>query len=92
MARDFNRRYILFMWLAYTGHVFTRREADSCEFVNHTIQTFFIYFVALICLLLTVMNSSCDICRELFFAASDVFVTGCGHLFHYASLNQWIAR
>jgi hypothetical protein len=56
------------------------------------IQRFLIYFVTSTCLLLPVMNISCAICRELFVAASDVFTTDCGHLFHYACLIQWIER
>ena len=38
------------------------------------------------------MHISCVICSDLFVAASDVFATGCGHLFHYACLIQWIER
>jgi hypothetical protein len=42
--------------------------------------------------LLPVMHIICSMCRILFDAASDVFVTSCGHLFHCACLIQWIER
>ena len=45
MARDFNRRYIMFMWLAYTGCLLGAKQ--SCEFVNHIIQTYFITLIYL---------------------------------------------
>ncbi|XP_023721311.1 E3 ubiquitin-protein ligase TRAIP isoform X2 [Cryptotermes secundus] len=38
------------------------------------------------------MHISCVICSDLFVPVSDVFVTGCGHLFHYPCLIQWIER
>jgi hypothetical protein len=56
------------------------------------IQGLLIYFVTLTCLLLPVMNISCAICSDLFVAASDVCATGCGHVFHYACLLQWLER
>lgn len=38
------------------------------------------------------MHISCVICSDLFVPTSDVFITGCGHLFHYPCLIQWIER
>ncbi|XP_069681479.1 E3 ubiquitin-protein ligase TRAIP-like [Periplaneta americana] len=38
------------------------------------------------------MHISCSICSDLFVPTSDVFVTQCGHLFHYVCLIQWIER
>nr|CAI5820223.1 unnamed protein product [Callosobruchus analis] len=38
------------------------------------------------------MNISCVICSEFFNASSEVFVTKCGHVFHYPCLLSWLER
>ncbi|XP_043252446.1 E3 ubiquitin-protein ligase TRAIP-like [Colletes gigas] len=38
------------------------------------------------------MNIVCVICSDLLIPSDDVFYTSCGHIFHYACLNQWLER
>lgn len=38
------------------------------------------------------MNANCIICSDFFIPTSEVYSTGCGHLFHYHCLIQWIER
>ncbi|XP_059226027.1 E3 ubiquitin-protein ligase TRAIP [Stomoxys calcitrans] len=38
------------------------------------------------------LNLNCVICAELFSQADDVYVTTCGHMFHYVCLKQWLER
>lgn len=38
------------------------------------------------------LNLNCVICAELFTQTADVYVTKCGHMFHYACLCQWLER
>lgn len=38
------------------------------------------------------LNLNCVICAELFTQTADVYVTKCGHMFHYSCLCQWLER
>ncbi|XP_055854117.1 E3 ubiquitin-protein ligase TRAIP [Episyrphus balteatus] len=38
------------------------------------------------------LNLNCVICAELFTHTADVYVTKCGHMFHYSCLCQWLER
>lgn len=38
------------------------------------------------------MNLNCVICAELFSQSDEVYVTTCGHMFHYPCLRQWLER
>ncbi|XP_018567295.1 E3 ubiquitin-protein ligase TRAIP-like [Anoplophora glabripennis] len=38
------------------------------------------------------MNISCVICSDLFNPAAEVYITQCGHMFHFACLLHWIER
>uniref|UniRef100_A0A1A9W845 RING-type domain-containing protein n=1 Tax=Glossina brevipalpis TaxID=37001 RepID=A0A1A9W845_9MUSC len=38
------------------------------------------------------LNLSCVICTELFTASDEVYVTKCGHMFHFVCLKQWLER
>uniref|UniRef100_A0A1I8Q809 RING-type domain-containing protein n=1 Tax=Stomoxys calcitrans TaxID=35570 RepID=A0A1I8Q809_STOCA len=38
------------------------------------------------------LNLNCVICAELFSQADDVYITTCGHMFHYVCLKQWLER
>ncbi|KAJ0172377.1 hypothetical protein K1T71_012350 [Dendrolimus kikuchii] len=38
------------------------------------------------------MNIQCPICNDLISEADNIYVTKCGHLFHYICLCQWIER
>lgn len=38
------------------------------------------------------MNISCVICSDLFIPTAEVYITQCGHMFHFACLINWIER
>lgn len=38
------------------------------------------------------MNINCIICSDLFLPSSDIYITKCGHIFHYTCLLQWFER
>lgn len=38
------------------------------------------------------MNITCSICDELFVPTDDVYVTPCGHVFHFVCVTQWLER
>uniref|UniRef100_A0A1B0B6E9 RING-type domain-containing protein n=1 Tax=Glossina palpalis gambiensis TaxID=67801 RepID=A0A1B0B6E9_9MUSC len=38
------------------------------------------------------LNLNCAICTELFSPSDEVYVTTCGHMFHFTCLGQWLER
>uniref|UniRef100_A0A1A9UFA9 RING-type domain-containing protein n=1 Tax=Glossina austeni TaxID=7395 RepID=A0A1A9UFA9_GLOAU len=38
------------------------------------------------------LNLNCAICTELFSPSDEVYVTKCGHMFHFKCLGQWLER
>ena len=41
---------------------------------------------------MTGLGIGCAICMMVFDVRSDVFATGCSHLYHHDCLSQWIKR
>lgn len=38
------------------------------------------------------MNVNCVICSDLFTPVAEVYLTKCGHMFHYTCLVSWLER